>query len=75
MTVIGWARQISDDGSETSIPVYGELQVMHDGLTLGTCLAIARRLEKYPNVTMPGMRMSLTPAQQAAVDQHRAVHG
>ena len=71
MTICGWARDARGNG----IPVYAELQVEHDGLRLGTCLAIARRLERFPDVVIPGLRTSLTDEQRAAVAAYRAEHG
>lgn len=68
----GWAIGVNADRTTFAIPIDADLQIEHDGLRLGTCLAIAARLEKYPNFTMQGLRTGLTPAQQAAVDQYRA---
>jgi hypothetical protein len=68
MKICGWARDARGHG----IPVDADLQVEHDGLRLGVCLAIAQRLERFPNFTMQGLRTSLTAKQQAAVDECRA---
>ncbi len=67
MKIVGWAREIGRDGRSSPVPVYAELQVEHDGLRLGTCLAIAKRLERFPNFTMQGMLTDLTETQWAAV--------
>lgn len=71
MKICGWATEIRD-GRPFAIPIDADLQVEHDGLRLGVCLAIAARLEKYPNLTMPGLRKGLTPRQQEAVDRYRS---
>lgn len=73
LTVCGWA-QCYENGISYPVPVYAEHQVEIDGMRLGVCLAIAARLEKYPHVTMPGLRTGLTPKQQDAVERYRTVH-
>lgn len=72
MRICGYATGINPDGTTFPIPVDADLQVEHDGLRLGVCLAIAERLEKYPGRTHPELRTGLTPAQRSAVDQYRA---
>lgn len=71
MNICGWATAI-ENGRAFPIPIDADLQVEHDGLRLGTCLAIADRLAKYPNFTMQGMRTDLTPKQRSAVEKYRA---
>lgn len=68
MKICGWAR----DNLGRAIPIDADLQVEHDGLRLGVCLAIAERLERYPSFTMQGLRKGLTPRQQEAVDRYRS---
>jgi len=73
MKICGYATGINPDNTTYLIPIDADLQVEYDGLRLGVCLAIAKRLEKYPNFTIQGMRTSLTPAQAAAVAEYRAL--